>query len=49
MERLEGQPLSVRADTQKIPPDQAIAILLQIRDALIAAHAANIVHRDLKL
>ncbi|MBL0221020.1 MAG: protein kinase [Myxococcales bacterium] len=49
MERLEGQPLSVRADTQKILPDQAIAILLQICDALIAAHAANIVHRDLKL
>jgi len=49
MERLEGQPLSDRADEGKILPDQVIAILLQICDALIAAHAANIVHRDLKL
>ncbi len=49
MERLEGQPLSFRADDGKILPDQVIDILLQICDALIAAHAANIVHRDLKL
>jgi len=49
MERLSGQPLSVRADEGKLLPDQVIAILLQICDALIAAHAAGIVHRDLKL
>ncbi len=49
MERLEGQPLSFRADEGKILPDEVIAILLQVCDALIAAHAANIVHRDLKL
>lgn len=49
MERLEGQPLSYRADDGKILPDQVIAILLQICDALIAAHAASVVHRDLKL
>ncbi len=49
MERLEGQPLSYRADDGKILPDQVIGILLQICDALIAAHAAGIVHRDLKL
>jgi len=49
MERLEGMPLSYRADEGKILPDQVIAILLQVCDALIAAHAANIVHRDLKL
>jgi len=49
MERLEGQPLSYRADEGKILPDQVIGILLQICDALIAAHAAGIVHRDLKL
>jgi serine/threonine-protein kinase len=49
MERLGGVPLSQRADQSKILPDQVIAILLQVCDALIAAHAAGIVHRDLKL
>lgn len=49
MERLEGTPLSFRADEGKILPDQVIGILLQVCDALIAAHTANIVHRDLKL
>lgn len=49
MERLEGQPLSYRADDGKILPDQVISILLQVCDALIAAHAAGVVHRDLKL
>lgn len=49
MERLEGQPLAYRADEGKILPDLVIRILLQICDALIAAHAAGIIHRDLKL
>ena len=49
MERLEGQPLSYRADEGKILPDLVIRVLLQICDALIAAHAAGVVHRDLKL
>jgi tRNA A-37 threonylcarbamoyl transferase component Bud32 len=49
MERLEGKALSARADETKLLPDQVIAILLQICDALIAAHAAGVVHRDLKL
>jgi serine/threonine-protein kinase len=49
MERLSGQALSVRAYQCKLTPDLVIAILLQICDALIAAHAAGIVHRDLKL
>src|SRR5262245_16042495 len=49
MERLAGQPLAYRADDGKILPDQVIAILLQVCDALIAAHAGGIVHRDLKL
>lgn len=49
MERLEGQSLSQRADDGKLLPDVVIAILLQICDALVAAHAAGVVHRDLKL
>jgi len=49
MERLEGQPLSTRADNGKLLPDLVVGILLQICDALIAAHAAGVVHRDLKL
>jgi serine/threonine protein kinase len=49
MERLDGQALSARADETKLLPDQVIAILLQVCDALIAAHAAGVVHRDLKL
>ncbi|HLL23739.1 MAG TPA: serine/threonine-protein kinase, partial [Kofleriaceae bacterium] len=49
MERLEGQPLAYRAEEAKILPDEVIAILLQVCDALIAAHAAGVVHRDLKL
>jgi serine/threonine-protein kinase len=49
MERLEGVPLGVRADEGKILPDRVIEILLQICDALIASHAAGVVHRDLKV
>src|SRR6478672_7594690 len=49
MERLEGVPLSFRADEGKIMPDVVIGILLQVCDALIAAHATGVIHRDLKL
>jgi len=49
MERLDGVPLSSHALDGKLLPDRVIGILLQICDALIAAHAAGIVHRDLKL
>ena len=49
MERLDGQALSTRADAGKLLPDLVITILLQVCDALIAAHAAGVIHRDLKL
>jgi serine/threonine-protein kinase len=49
MERLEGRPLGAVAMAAKLLPDRVVDILLQICDALIAAHAAGVVHRDLKL
>ena len=49
MERLEGKALSARCDEGVLPQALAIAVLEQISEALIAAHDAGIVHRDLKL
>jgi tRNA A-37 threonylcarbamoyl transferase component Bud32 len=49
MERLDGHALSTRADECKLLPELVISILMQVCDALIAAHNAGIVHRDLKL
>src|SRR5580765_1151786 len=48
MEHLEGETLSNRLKKGAIPFDQAIAIAIDIADALVAAHKAGIVHRDLK-
>ncbi|MCX5743526.1 MAG: serine/threonine-protein kinase [Proteobacteria bacterium] len=48
MERLDGLSLSAYARAGKLLPTTVIDILLQICDALAAAHAAGIVHRDLK-
>ncbi len=49
MEFVEGVPLSglVRRDGA-LSPDQAASLLSQTADALAAAHAAGIVHRDVK-
>ncbi len=47
MEYLEGKPLNYLM-TEPIPATTSIPILLQVCDALQAAHEAGIVHRDLK-
>ncbi len=49
MERLDGISLAQRAANSKLLPDQVIAILLHVCDALTAAHAEGVIHRDLKL
>ena len=48
MERLEGQTLKHRIDGKPMPIDQVLELGAQIADALAAAHAAGIVHRDVK-
>ncbi|MGQ0734020.1 MAG: protein kinase domain-containing protein [Acidobacteriota bacterium] len=48
LELVEGEDLAARIARQRVPVDEALAIVLQIADALEEAHAKGIVHRDLK-
>jgi eukaryotic-like serine/threonine-protein kinase len=48
LEYLEGQTLADRLTKGALPLDHALAIAIQIADALDKAHRAGIVHRDLK-
>ena len=48
MEYLEGETLAARLTRGALPLDEALRHARQMADALAAAHAAGLVHRDLK-
>ncbi|WP_437600926.1 protein kinase domain-containing protein [Sorangium sp. So ce590] len=49
MELLQGVPLAAYIDTgNPIPPQQAVPIIHEVLQALMAAHSHKVVHRDLK-
>ncbi|MBV8759318.1 MAG: serine/threonine protein kinase [Deltaproteobacteria bacterium] len=49
MEKLEGMSLGYRLDQGFVSRAEAFEILIELCDVLRAAHAAGVVHRDLKL
>lgn len=49
MEYLEGETLADRlGDGRRVPPGEARGLVIQMAEALAAAHRADVVHRDLK-
>jgi serine/threonine protein kinase len=48
LELLDGVTLSSRLERGAMPPDQALAVGVEIADALAAAHRTGVIHRDLK-
>ncbi len=48
MELLEGQSLDQKLYTGPLPTDRLLDIAIQLADALDAAHAKGIIHRDMK-
>jgi serine/threonine-protein kinase len=48
MELLRGKTLQARMDQGRLSLDEVVAVVIQVCRALAAAHAAGIVHRDMK-
>ena len=48
MEFIEGETLETRIGRGRISPNQAIALTLQVLDALAFAHSKGVIHRDVK-
>src|SRR5215472_504511 len=48
MEFMDGQTLQQRISGKPLPLDQTLDLVIEITDALDAAHAKGIVHRDIK-
>ena len=48
MEFVDGETLAERLATGPVPIDEARSILLEIADAMAAAHLCKVIHRDLK-
>ncbi len=48
MELMDGLPLDRQIGGKPLPNDQLLDLAIQVADALDAAHAAGIVHRDIK-
>ena len=48
LELLRGAPLSQRLESGPLPPREAVRIAIDVARALVHAHAAGVIHRDLK-
>ncbi len=48
MQYIDGQSLAERIRTHPLPPDEVADIGIQAAQALEAAHAAGVMHRDIK-
>ncbi len=48
MEYVAGEPLHTVLGRGRLPVEQAVAVAIDVAEAVAAAHAAGIVHRDLK-